>query len=146
MRRRLLVLMFGALATASLTGCRCCCCFEHYNDFIDDLKNYPLLFDTWYHPRLDISRAGKPDWCGPINRQLAPCRCEDQECYDRYDEVWQYPPRYLHQHPSAFYPGPSNVITPPGPIEDTGPRITAPTPEMAPEPIEPGLNPESPEQ
>jgi hypothetical protein len=152
MQRRYLILLLGAICGAGLTGCRCFYCFEPYNDFIDDHMDYPIWFDRWYNPRLDISRAGKPDWCGPINRFLAPCRCADQECYDRHDEVWQYPPRYLHQHPSNFYPGPSNVITAPPPIEYSGPRIEVPnqtpesSPEMAPEPPAPGLTPESPEE
>ncbi len=147
MQRRYWTYVFGALWLASLTGCRCCCFFESYNDLIDDLNDHRMLFDRWYHPRLDISRAGKPDWCGPINSRLAPCRCEDQECYDRFNEVWQYPPRYPHVHPSAFYPNQNNFVSPLSePIEDTGPRITPPKSSTEPIPPQPDSSLNAPEE
>jgi hypothetical protein len=122
------------------TGCRCCCLLDPYATAIDHLKEYPVVFDSWYHPRLDISRAGKPDWCGPINSHLAPCRCDCVPEFKRFDPIWQYPPRHPYDFPGWAYPGPSqyeasvNSPAAPEPMteEDIPPKPLPPAP--APEP------------
>lgn len=86
--------------TAMFSGCRCAPGFQRYADFIDDVNDNPVLWDQWYCPRLDISRAGKPDWCGPVNSRLAPCRCEGVGCWDRADECWRYPSGYPYWYPA----------------------------------------------
>jgi hypothetical protein len=96
-----LLLAFGA------TGCRNCCCLDHYGAVVDHVKDYPILFDTWYCARRDVSRGGKPDWCGPVNRLVACRRCDCVPEWTRYDEVWLYPPRHPYLYPGAAYPGPS---------------------------------------
>ena len=85
-------------------GCRCSPVMPCYADFIDDVSDNPELFDKWYCPRLDISRAGKPDWCGPLNSRLAPCRCDCVETWDRADECWLYPAGYPYVYPSRTMP------------------------------------------
>jgi len=103
-------LLILAVCTLAQTGCRCCCLLDPYATVIDDLKDYPVVFDSWYHPRLDISRAGKPDWCGPINSRLAPCRCDCVPEWTRNDEIWLYPPRHPYDFPGHAYPGPSQFV------------------------------------
>ena len=55
-------------ALASSVGCRCLPGLNCYGNVIDDVADaewwHPL--DNVYCPRLDVSRAGRPDWCGPI--------------------------------------------------------------------------------
>jgi hypothetical protein len=105
-------LMLAACCAAVFSGCRCCCLLEPYAAAIDYVKDYPILFDSWYNPRLDISRAGKPDWCGPVNRLIGPCRCCDQPEWTRYDDIWLYPPRYMYNFPNHSYPGPTQSLPP----------------------------------
>lgn len=126
MRRHHWLLAMACWA-AGLSGCRCCCLFEPYNNLIDHIKDYPVLFDQWYCPRLDISRAGKPDWCGPINRHLGPCRCCDQPEWTRYDDCWLYPPVNPYEFPNHSFPGPSQSQPVPKPAnQDLEERESAP--------------------
>lgn len=110
-------LLIAVSCAIGLSGCRCCCLLEPYAEVVDHIKDYPILFDTWYCPRLDISRAGKPDWCGPVNRFLAPCRCCDQPEWTRHDDVWLYPPRYMYDFPNHSFPGPSQYAPPVKPLK-----------------------------
>lgn len=110
--RQVWIMLVAAGFVLGQSGCRCCFLFEPYNDLIDHLNDSRWIFDPWYCPRLDISRAGKPDWCGPINRTLAPCRCECEDEWKRYDEIWLYPPRYPYTFPNQSYPGPSQQEQP----------------------------------
>lgn len=131
-----------ALLAFGVTGCRNCFCLDHYGAVVDHVKDYPILFDTWYCPRLDISRAGKPDWCGPVNRVVGCRRCELVPEWTRYDDVWLYPPRYPYLHPGAAYPGPSqNQEEPVFRDQYESETITLP-PEMVPPPAP---RPEPPE-
>lgn len=92
----------GALAGSA--GCRCLPGLNAYGNVIDDVSDadwwHPL--DNVYCPRLDISRAGRPDWCGPVNSRLCPCRCVNGT-WDRYDECNLYPPAYPYQYPAEFF-------------------------------------------
>lgn len=137
--RRAWMLFMAAGLMAGFSGCRCCFLFEPYNDLIDHLNDSQWIFDPWYCPRLDISRAGKPDWCGPINRHLAPCRCECEPAWKRYDDLWRYPPRYPYVFPNQSFPGPS---------QDAPPAESDPMeiPESAPldDPIDSQIMPEPP--
>lgn len=97
-------------ALASSVGCRCLPGLNCYGNVIDDVADaewwHPL--DNVYCPRLDVSRAGRPDWCGPINRTLSHCRCVNGT-WDRYDECHLYPPAYPYQYPAEFF---GTVVTP----------------------------------
>lgn len=98
----------GMLAGA--TGCRCLPGLDCYGNVIDDVADadwwHPL--DNVYCPRLDVRRAGQPDWCGPINSTLCPCRCVNGT-WNRYDECHRYPPAYPYQYPAEFF---GTVINP----------------------------------
>lgn len=91
-------------AVTSSVGCRCLPGLNAYGNVIDDVSDadwwHPL--DNVYCPRLDISRAGRPDWCGPVNSRLCPCRCVNGT-WDRYDECNLYPPAYPYQYPGSFF-------------------------------------------
>ena len=78
-----------ALCTMTLasTGCTVCrwttdCC----GDVIDDISDHECELDCLYHPSLDVSRIGKPDWCQcPINSCLdcRQCACNRPDCGPR---------------------------------------------------------------
>jgi hypothetical protein len=135
MKPVLILLLCGL--TASLAGCRCAPGFNCYADFIDDLHDEQVMWDQWYLPRLDISRAGKPDWCGPVNSRLAPCRCCDTGCWDRADECWRYPSGYPYLYPSR-----TQTITqingPAAPVYAPSTEAAAPATEVMPVPPAPG--------
>lgn len=138
MRRQIWICGLLMLAS-SAAGCRCFPGFNSYADFIDDVHDYPVLFDQWYNPRLDISRAGRPDWCGPVNRRLAPCRCDGEGCWDRADECWRYPAGHPYWYPaqalhSPGAPMPVNQV-PPVPA-DQGPLMPGLSSPPAPVPGE----------
>lgn len=136
--------LLAAALLIGLSGCRCCCLLEPYASAVDLIEDYPVVWDRWYCPRLDISRAGKPDWCGPINSHLAPCRCVDQPEWSRYDKIWLYPPRYQYLFPNHSFPGPSQSA----PEEKRSPyELPESAPleeEMVPPPPTPGLTPDEP--
>lgn len=84
-------------------GCRCCPCLDHYGDVLDCTTDCDVVFDQSYCPKCDISRAGKPDWCGPLHQWMCPCRCQSG-CWDRFDDCWLYPPSYPYNYPAqALY-------------------------------------------
>jgi hypothetical protein len=102
-----------------LSGCRCTPCFNRYGDMIDGVTDFDILFDREYYPRRDISRGGRPDWCGPINAKICRCRCQ-YGTWDRYDECWIYPPTYPYQYPgNSLY----NSVAPAGAEESSLPDI-----------------------
>jgi hypothetical protein len=138
MSRGWLVLSVLAALTC-VSGCRCFPGFPHYADLMDDVGDDEWAFDQWYKPRLDISRAGKPDWCGPVNRRLAPCRCCNQPEWGWADDCWRYP----GQHPNAY---PSQLIPPAGEVMVSAPAKMAPA-EIPPPPgipITPVVEPQTP--
>jgi hypothetical protein len=81
------LLLFSSL----LAGCRGSALLNSTANCIDDINDTHVYFDNWYCPRLDISRAGRPDWCGPINNRLAPGICY-LGSWNRYDDENLYPP------------------------------------------------------
>lgn len=87
------------------SGCQCCPLFNTYANAIDDINDTHVYFDRCYNPRLDITRMGKPDWCGPINSRWCPCSCNNG-CYDRYDKCNLYPPLTPYEFPSNIMPPP----------------------------------------
>lgn len=123
---RRVVLLSMVLVSSLATGCRSCFLLNPYANVIDDINDTHIYFDDWYCPRLDISRAGRPDWCGPINRRLGKNICY-LGCYDRYDDCNLYPPSNPYSFPSDTMPPPkvwtpsSPLPTPPAPVPDTIP-------------------------
>ena len=69
------------VCVVGLVGCQCCGVTERYADLIDDVNDYDLELDAWYHPGLDLTRIGKPDWCrSRFNRMLCRRACELTGC------------------------------------------------------------------
>lgn len=91
------LLMLGLLLPSA--GCRCFPGFNAYNQAIDCVADHQPHLDNWYNPRLDISRAGRPDWCVGCNRALGACRCEGKPPYCRFSDDYLYPPRYQTTFP-----------------------------------------------
>ena len=119
-------LTWGLLVLAlGNAGCRCFPGFNCYADAIDDISDRQIFWEDLYVPRLDISRAGKPDWCGPINRRLAPCRCDCEPQWDRANECWRYPSGYPYSYPDQSL---STTIP-----QTVAPAATAPAVPPAPE-------------
>lgn len=96
MRRTILA---SLLLCGLVSGCRSSLLLNPYANAIDGISDTHLYFDGWYNPRLDISRAGRPDWCGPINRRLGRNICYFG-CYDRYDDCYLYPPSNPYTFPA----------------------------------------------
>ena len=103
MRRGMIFSLF--LASCLATGCRCCSLLNPYANAVDDINDTHVYFDHWYNPRLDVSRAGKPDWCGPFNSRIGRNICY-LGCYDRYDDCNLYPPSHPYTYPGSSLPGP----------------------------------------
>ena len=103
MRRGTIFSLF--LASCLATGCRCCSLLNPYANAVDDINDTHVYFDHWYNPRLDVSRAGKPDWCGPVNSRIGRNICY-LGCYDRYDDCNLYPPSHPYTYPGSSLPGP----------------------------------------
>lgn len=99
MRSHRSILGLALLLALSATGCRCFPGFNKYCDFIDDQHDVQVVWDAWYNPRFDISRAGRPDWCGPVNRRLGPCRCDQVGTWKRANDCWLYPSGYPYSYP-----------------------------------------------
>lgn len=119
------VLVVGLISLSGLvTGCRSCFLLNPYANAIDDISDTHVYFDGWYNPRLDISRAGRPDWCGPFNSRLGKGICYFG-CYDRYDDCNLYPPANPYTFPANTLPEPK-VWTPKSPLPI--PPIPAETP------------------
>lgn len=137
--RRLFAITGLVLLSASLSGCRCWPGFDRYADFIDDLHEEQVMWDPWYVPRFDISRAGRPDWCGPVNRKLAPCRCDCTGQWDRANECWRYPSNYPYWYPDQSL----NVAPQPMPATTAPvlPEARPPAPEAYETPIIPPAAP-----
>lgn len=136
------------LAISSLlAGCRPCFLLNPYANAIDSLNDTHAYFDNWYYPRLDISRAGKPDWCGPLNSRLGKQICY-LGCYDRYDKYNLYPPSNPYSFPGNAMPEPTQWTPPaaaaiPNEIKGyDGPPAPAPSPEP---PVDAGRD-DSPQQ
>jgi hypothetical protein len=119
--------LLGLILASSLTGCRCCSLLNPYANAIDDISDTHVYFDHWYKPQWDISRAGKPDWCGPVNQRMCPNICY-LGCYDRYDECNQYPPANPYSFPSDTMGPPKNWTPTSAPVDTPLPAPTPPKP------------------
>jgi hypothetical protein len=136
----------SAVVMMLASGCQCCPLFNCYANFVDDVNDTHLYFDRLYNPRYDVTRMGKPDWCGPLNSHFCPCSCENG-CYDRYDECYLYPPSYPYELPSNVMPAPTYRSTRLPPVIEeeeqlpslrknktpTAPPATIPTPAPMPQ-------------
>ena len=117
----------GLILASSLTGCRCCSLLNPYANVVDDVSDTHVYFDNWYKPRLDISRAGKPDWCGPINSRIGGNICY-LGCYDQFDECNLYPPANPYSFPSDTLGEPKNWSPTTKPVDTPLPEQTPPPP------------------
>ncbi len=99
--RKLWLAVWLAITSGLLGGCRCCPLMTPYANAIDDVSDSHLYFDNWYHPRWDISRAGKPDWCGENGRRPWYCCCEG--AWSRHDDCNLYPPSYPYSYPGTAF-------------------------------------------
>lgn len=117
----------GLLLASSLTGCRCCSLLNPYANAIDDVNDTHVYFDHWYNPRLDVSRAGRPDWCGPINSRIGRNICY-LGCYDRFDDCNLYPPSNPYTFPSYTLGEPKNWTPTSAPVDTPIPQHTLPPP------------------
>ena len=122
------VILSVMLLSGLASGCRCCCLLNPYANAVDDISDTHVYFDNWYYPRLDASRAGKPDWCGPINQRIGGGICY-LGCYDRHDDCNLYPPSHPYSYPGDTLPAPkpwtpSSTTLTPAPAE----MPPAPTP------------------
>jgi hypothetical protein len=126
--RRAGLLSLIILTSCLSTGCRSCFLLNPYANLVDDINDTHVYFDHWYNPRLDISRAGRPDWCGPINSRLGRNICY-MGCYDRYDDENLYPPSHPYSFPSHTMPAPTYWTKgSPDPEPPTPPLPPGPTP------------------
>lgn len=122
--RRLKLLFAGFVMCGLAMGCRNPL-LTPYANLVDDINDTHIYFDRWYCPRLDVSRAGKPDWCGPVNSHMYPGVCY-LGSWSRHDDDNLYPPA----NPYTF---PSNVMPPPrvrtAPKQEDVPEMPAVPPE-----------------
>jgi hypothetical protein len=81
---RMLSALGMALVVVCNSGCQCHPQIDVYEDVIDDMADNSPKFDSLYRPGLDLTRCGKPDWCGSrINRFFFPdccASCEGAAC------------------------------------------------------------------
>ncbi len=95
-----------------LAGCRCFPAVEKYHDTIDCVSDFDILWDRWYNPPWDVSRAGRPDWCSSsFNRWVCPCRCQ-QGVWHGYCGLQHYPPNHPYSYPSQVIPLQGTVLAP----------------------------------
>jgi hypothetical protein len=100
-------LSIAAVLLGLVSGCQCCPWTDCYGNVVDDINDTHIYFDRVYNPRWDLTRMGKPDWCGPINRLFCRRNCNPNGCYDRYDDCNLYPPLYPYEFPSNVMPPPT---------------------------------------
>lgn len=142
------------VASAASSGCICCPGFGLYADYIDSWGSRGQYNDILYHPRLDISRMGQPDWCsGPVNRHVDDCQCEQWGfTWKRYNHCYRYPPRTPYTYPGnaveqARMLTPEPEPTPPPapaydePVEGTDSKAVAPHPAVLPPAPAPSATP-----
>lgn len=116
--------IFGAFSIG-LAGCQCCALTERYQDHIDHIADRSPHLERFYHPGLDLTRIGYPDWCQtPINRAIyGDCCCKDT----------RQQPAYVHNpffDPSVIRTGVNQIQEEPQipPRPDTGPDSSADNP------------------
>ncbi len=139
-----------------ISGCRCMPGIEKYHNTIDTVSDFDILWDRWYYPPWDASRAGRPDWCSSSwNRKICPCRCQ-QGVWHGYYDCQHYPPNHPYSYPSQAVPlvgvlspppnatHPEVMRTPEEPGEAV-PAIPVPSLEPAPTPRPPRNDPPPPD-
>lgn len=111
--RRVLTLVGLTCWLGLVSGCRCFPAVEKYHDAIDCASDFDILWDRWYYPPWDVSRAGRPDWCSSSwNRKICPCRCQ-QGVWNGYYGLQHYPPNYPYSYPSQAIPLHGSILSPP---------------------------------
>lgn len=90
---RYTLLLFCLLGLGS-AGCRCSPLAERCYDKVDCISDHKACLDRLYCPRLDVSRAGMPDWCS--GRAHSKCRrCQGRCCCQ--GQAW-----YPTEHTMAY--------------------------------------------
>ena len=73
-------LVLALLLVCGLTGCQCCPLTNHYASAVDCIADHEHHLDVFYHPGLDLTRIGRPDWCQcGFNHWLCHCRCDSRK-------------------------------------------------------------------
>lgn len=123
-KRRLAVC--AVFLSGFMAGCRCCPLLNPYADCLDDVSDSHVYFDRWYHPRWDVSRAGKADWCGTSGLRHRWCRCCEQNegNSDIFDECHLYPPSYPYEFPGQALVDSVNAQPPDNSLEPSDPGPT----------------------
>ena len=126
--KRIPFALFSLVCLVSLVGCQCCGVTERYADLIDDVTDYDLELDAWYHPGLDLTRIGKPDWC---RYRWNGIWCKRACCTSYCGEPTACPPCSfcLEDEPTIYdvEPTPGNPKLPPTPKSPAAP----PAPKQA---------------
>lgn len=108
-----------------LAGCQCCELTERYQDHIDHIADRSPHLERFYHPGLDLTRIGYPDWCqNPINRAIyGDCCCRDTRQQPAYIHNPFFDPSVIRTRANRVQEDPQ---IPPRP--DTGPDSSADDP------------------
>lgn len=140
----------GLVLLAAGAGCQCHPFTHHYGDFIDDISDTEFYAEVFYHPELDLTRIGKPDWCRcPINRALChgPC-CRYERCLHCDERPFlpgtgPLPPHPIEPEPQSSDEtlGDDGADVPPEPRPELAPLPSAMPPEYPPSPAVPGSRP-----
>ena len=74
--RRIAYLAITACVLVMGSGCTVCHYIsEKWADCVDDFqRHHSLTYDHLYHPWMDVSRIGKPDWCECRVNRFLDCR------------------------------------------------------------------------
>ena len=130
----------------SLTGCQCFpVVTECYQDDIDVIADHECQLDWLYHPGLDLTRIGYPDWCrSKVGHWLCGDRCG---CCRRPPDYDHYPIYVPDREPLAAGPVEDIPSVPPvSPQQrlDVDPAQVPINPEKVLDPLDP-LPPKLPE-
>lgn len=93
------ILLLSAFCALMATGCQCCRSFDTYAAAVDHVADRNGNANCWYSPKYDLTRIGKPDWCGTAPSWLCPCRCQEEGCYTPPKGCQPYP-----QSGPSYYP------------------------------------------
>jgi hypothetical protein len=131
--KRCFLILSSVMCAIGLAGCQCCGGTERYADAVDCINDHAPEWDWLYHPCLDLTRIGQPDWCGcGFNRLWCRRGCCAAHCGEPCPECPC--PFCLEEKPIA-------VTAPP---ESPPPSAAKPTPELPPAPSPPAEPPPTP--